>query len=1358
MTPRFPFRSPDDGASRHPHGAGADDAGSPPPRDELDGLLRDWHDHHRATAHASRDRLLEAVAADARMRPSFLPRWVRPLAIAASIGLAVTLALLVTTATERTAVAEGIVMVPEAGRLDAIAPDGALIGPCALAHTDVKADIAGPFSRVTVRQQYRNTYPVKIEAVYTFPLSHRGAVDRMTMTIVQADGERVVVGEVRERSIARAMYEAAREQGYVASLLEQERPNIFTQSIANIEPGARVDIEISYVETLVAKAGAYSFEFPTVVGPRYIPGDHASTPPPFPCRERLGVVLLAPASVVTFDGDRPAWAPTADALPTLLAGAYPMATPEQLAKRAAASTCGFTVTYGNQSRERCMLFDDGTGWVNGRWFWVAGIRPGAPFAQPTSVVPDADRITPMPVAPGTRAGHDLSISVSLDAGGVPITAVTSALHAIREDAAAGRNDPSRRSIALAAGREIPNRDFILGWRVKDHAILEGVVSHWSTRTAPMGIGSSFDASSVPAAVDGGYLTVVLAPPAVVAPAEVPARELVFVLDTSGSMSGFPIEKAKELMMKSIAAMRPTDTFNVITFAGDTHVLWPQPRPADEASIREAQAFVGGQRGGGGTEMMQAIDAALVQRTGPGLTPAALADLPADGRAVRLLVPYTALVQLNGRACIQATPQVAIPFTSPVELPSVLKPEGVTLSMEGAWSTVGGERVLQVREAAFAPSAPAAPMRLCIFLTDGFVGNDRGIVAAVRANAGTTRVFSLGIGNSVNRWLLDEMARAGRGECEIVTLEASADEAVARLTKRIATPVLADVSVSFEGITATAVTPSLLPDLFDAKPIVVHARYAQPGQGTIVLRGRTGAGPWERRVPVSLAGIGQPGNGSMLPSLWARSQVDDALAPVLKELEQDEVPAEVRRRVTSLGEGWQVMTPFTSFVAIEKARVTVGGKPMLVPVPIELPQGTRFDGFFGEWRGGAVARPDARKHRADAGAWDGSAGAAPVVSADIPNAGAEVAPSSEPLASRDRSGRAERRLDAIDAKAQGHGEAEQLVRRGGGMSGRPQGQVEPRQPSGVPLAGGSGGGGMVGGGFGAPSAPKVATAPSAATPGAPEAKEKRRASKESLAMRDARPETPAMKADGASAPATPEPRPLGGSSAPTEAALAREADAQAPAITTEQAIIMVHDMRDLVGVGADAGVVEAATARLMRELQKITGRELWTDQGGASAAWSAQDGLLQVEAWPSIQRTIGDALRVRRDRLATSGGVDRDLIPAEAVAAVTAMRTRLARPMTQAELERVWDLLGAGLFRLSIFGSPVPAGMTMAADGTIWVSIGVTEKMAVPALAARLIEPGINDAARVIVGRVQPGRLAELVLDPSVVSCMPVVAP
>jgi hypothetical protein len=194
------FRSPSAFPFRSPH----DDDGAPP-RDALDGILREWHERHRAAASANRDRLLDAVREDARLRPSFVPRWVRPLSIAASIGLVVVLGLLFTTATEHSALAGGIVMMPEAGRLDALSPDGQLIGPCPLRHTDVQASVVGPFARVSLRQQYQNTYPTKIEAVYTFPLSHRGAVDRMTMTIVQPDGERVVVGEVRERSIARAM-------------------------------------------------------------------------------------------------------------------------------------------------------------------------------------------------------------------------------------------------------------------------------------------------------------------------------------------------------------------------------------------------------------------------------------------------------------------------------------------------------------------------------------------------------------------------------------------------------------------------------------------------------------------------------------------------------------------------------------------------------------------------------------------------------------------------------------------------------------------------------------------------------------------------------------------------------------------------------------------------------------------------------------------------------------------------------------------------------------------------------------------------------------------------------------------------
>ena len=192
-------------------------------------------------------------------------------------------------------------MIPEGGRLDALDEEGVLIGPCPLKHTKVDARVSGRFTRVTVTQQYHNPYDQKIEAVYTFPLSHRSAVDRMTMTI----GDRVVIGEVKERQQARQIYEAARQQGHVASLLEQERPNIFTQSVANIEPGARVDIEISYVETLESADGIYTFDFPMVVGPRYIPGSPNSSGVLLPAElvERGGSVLLGPAQFSTEHGE-----------------------------------------------------------------------------------------------------------------------------------------------------------------------------------------------------------------------------------------------------------------------------------------------------------------------------------------------------------------------------------------------------------------------------------------------------------------------------------------------------------------------------------------------------------------------------------------------------------------------------------------------------------------------------------------------------------------------------------------------------------------------------------------------------------------------------------------------------------------------------------------------------------------------------------------------------------------------------------------------------------------------------------------------------------------------------------------------
>src|SRR5712691_4850755 len=155
------------------------------------------------------------------------------------------------------------------GQLQVVDASGKPKAVCPLKHTSAKAEISGFLSRVVVTQEFENPFDEKIEAVYAFPLPQNAAVDDMTMIV----GDRTVRGKILRREEAEAVYEAAKTNGQTASLLNQERPNIFTQSVANILPGEQIKITISYVETLKYEDGSYEFVFPMVVGPRYIPGN-----------------------------------------------------------------------------------------------------------------------------------------------------------------------------------------------------------------------------------------------------------------------------------------------------------------------------------------------------------------------------------------------------------------------------------------------------------------------------------------------------------------------------------------------------------------------------------------------------------------------------------------------------------------------------------------------------------------------------------------------------------------------------------------------------------------------------------------------------------------------------------------------------------------------------------------------------------------------------------------------------------------------------------------------------------------------------------------------------------------------------
>src|SRR3989449_964667 len=351
------------------------------------------------------------------------------------------------------------------GSLQILDPNGQPRGLCPLKPTDVKAEISGFLSRVVVTQEFENPFKEKIEAVYAFPLPQNAAVDDMTMIV----GDRTVHGRILRREEAQAVYEAAKSGGQVASLLDQERPNIFTQSVANILPGEQIKITISYVETLKYADGSYEFVFPMVVGPRYVPGS----------------------------------------------------------------------TTGSQ---------------------------GNGFSADTNQVPDGSRITPQPVPAGMRAGHDISLDITLDAG-VPIDAVNSQSHAVDIE----RPDLRYAHVRLKNSSVIPNKDFILKYDVAGKAIDDALLTHASEK--------------------GKFFTLILQPPERVTVEDVTPKELVFVLDTSGSMSGFPIEKAKETMKLVLDNLYPADTFNLITFSGDTRILFPEPVPASSENLKKAQAFL-----------------------------------------------------------------------------------------------------------------------------------------------------------------------------------------------------------------------------------------------------------------------------------------------------------------------------------------------------------------------------------------------------------------------------------------------------------------------------------------------------------------------------------------------------------------------------------------------------------------------------------------------------------------------------------------------------------------------------------------------------------------------------------------------
>ncbi len=595
-----------------------------------------------------------------------------------------------------------------------------------LKQTEVKAKIAGNISRVEVIQKFENPFPESLEAVYVFPLPGEAAVDDMEIKI----GDRTIKADIKRRDEALEIYQKARQQGRTAGLLEQERDNIFTQSLANIKPGEKIEVKIRYTESLKFVGGDYEFVFPTVVGPRYI------------------------------------------------------------------------------SRNTT----------------------------------DATRINPPVLAPGTRSGQDIGISVEIDAG-VPIGDVRSTSHQITTN----RSGNIVR-VQLANSDTIPNKDLILRYRVAGENTQATVLTQSDQR--------------------GGHFAAYLIPALNYKINEIVPKDVVFLMDTSGSQQGEPLAKSKELMRRFIQGLNPNDTFTIIDFANTAQALSTTPLANTPQNRQTAINYIDKLQANGGTELLNGI-------------------------------------------------QTVMNF----------------------------------------PAAAAVRLRSIVLITDGYIGNEKEVLALVqRSLKPGNRLYSFGVGGSVNRFLLNRLAQVGRGMSQVIRQDEPSAEAAEKFFRQINNPVLTNIQISWEGMgEKPEIYPIAPPDLFTSQPLVLFGRKADRAIGKLRIRGTLAGGKaYEQVLPVnfaqsggrqrestSVAATAADFGNSAVAQLWGRSRIQD----LMNQMFGGETKSLVES-VTDTALTYRLLSEYTAFVAVsEEVRVEPDGSSRRVQVPVELPQGVRYEGIF-----------------------------------------------------------------------------------------------------------------------------------------------------------------------------------------------------------------------------------------------------------------------------------------------------------------------------------------------------------------------------------------------------------------------------
>ncbi len=438
--------------------------------------------------------------------------------------------------------------------------------------------------------------------------------------------------------------------------------------------------------------------------------------------------------------------------------------------------------------------------------------------------------------PGTFTAERVSLDLTM-VGGVSVSDFGSETHPLAIEVT-GDGLTAR----FADGKVLDNRDLVLRYTLGGDGIEAASLSHTDAR--------------------GGFVSLMVEPPAIPDEATVTPRELVFVLDTSGSMAGLPMNASKRFMDAALKSLRPNDYFRIIPFANYTQRFSHLSMRATARNIRNGRAYVQSLTAGGGTE----IDGAI--------------------------------------------------------------------------------------QTAFATSQPLDTLRIVVFLSDGYIGNEAQVLRTIRQRIGQARIYAFGIGNSVNRYLLDAMADEGRGYARYVGVDEEASEVAETLAADLKSPILTDISIDWGGLEVRDLTPSRLPDLFAGNSLRVYARHNGTGEAEVTLKGLVQGRQAE--MPVKLTLTGTQGEAA-LPLIWARNRI----AALTRQVAVGEQPDAANKEITKLGLEFSLQTQNTSFVAVSKQVVNTSGQSAtLAKVPLPMVSGVQKTAYPTGFAGSSSPEPQA----------------------------------------------------------------------------------------------------------------------------------------------------------------------------------------------------------------------------------------------------------------------------------------------------------------------------------------------------------------------------------------------------------------